>query len=240
MLESSWMAALVVVAAAGLIRGITGFGGAMVMAPLLGLMLGPVPAVVIALALETAAAAVILPEAWRHMGRRTLLLLALPACAAVPIGASLLTSLDPVLARRLIGGTVVLFSSLLLTGFRYDGAPRRTTSVALGSIAGLLIGATSVGAPPVILYLLSGPDPHAVTRANLIAFISLTSAAGVAALIAAGAISLELAAITLALGVPYLVGTWIGGRLSRRFSEKLARRFALALMLAIGTAALVT
>ena len=45
-----------IVAAAGVMRGITGFGGAMLMTPPLGMLLGAVPAVVISLCLEAVAA----------------------------------------------------------------------------------------------------------------------------------------------------------------------------------------
>lgn len=48
------------------------------------------------------------------------------------------------------------------TGARHDRLRR-----GLGAMSGRMLGATSIGAPPVILYLSSGPDPVAITRANL-------------------------------------------------------------------------
>jgi uncharacterized protein len=53
------------VAVAGLVRGITGFGGAMVMTPALSVLIGPTRAVVVALVLETSAAIQLLPDALR-------------------------------------------------------------------------------------------------------------------------------------------------------------------------------
>jgi hypothetical protein len=41
-----------------------------------------------------------------------------------------------------------------------------------------MLGAASVGAPPVIIYLLSGPDRVDTTRANLTLYLVVTSAAG--------------------------------------------------------------
>ena len=155
-----------IVTAAGLIRGITGFGGSMVMAPPLSLLIGPAPTVVIALALEAVAAITIPPAAVGRVQWKIVGLLTLPSLATVPLGCYLLTNLDAQLTRRLMAGSVVLFSVAMLAGFRYVGHPRPATSIALGGLSGLLLGATSIGAPPVILYLLSGPEPHAVTRAK--------------------------------------------------------------------------
>jgi uncharacterized membrane protein YfcA len=67
-----YLAVFGIVAAAGLIRGTTGFGGSMFMAPPLSLLIGPAPTVVIALALETAAAITILPAAWGKVSGRSL------------------------------------------------------------------------------------------------------------------------------------------------------------------------
>src|SRR5262249_57578293 len=63
---------------AGFMRGITGFGGAALMAPVLSAMLGPVQAVVTALTLGTAAAPIIFPAAWPRFNRRGRLLLSAP------------------------------------------------------------------------------------------------------------------------------------------------------------------
>jgi hypothetical protein len=50
-------------------------------------------------------------------------------------------------------------------------------SVALGGLVGVL-GATSVRVPLVIVYLLSGPDPQVLTRANLTVFVTAISVIG--------------------------------------------------------------
>jgi hypothetical protein len=101
-----------------------------------------------------------------------------------------------------------------------------------------LLGATSIGAPPVILYLLSGPDPVAVTRANLTVFVTAISVIGLIMLAAAGAISGSLAASAMLLVVPFLLATWLGGQLFARLSDVGARRVALVLMLCLGTASI--
>jgi uncharacterized membrane protein YfcA len=224
---------------AGLVRGITGFGGAMLMAPAMSLLIGPVATVVNALVLETAAALVMFPDAWPRINKRILVYLTLPACFSVPIGGYLLLTLDPHFARKMIAAVVVVFSLGLLVGLRYRGKPRPLTSTLLGALVGVLLGATSVGAPPVILYLLSGPDPQAVTRANLTVFVTAISAIGLVMLSVAGAITLNQAVYAVLLCVPYLAATWVGGLLFGKLGDLIVRRIALSFMFAVGFVGLV-
>jgi len=229
------LAAAAVVMLAGFMRGITGFGGAMLMAPPLSLLLGPVPAVAIALILETSAALVMFPDALPKINLRTLAYLIVPAAFTVPIGGFLLLTLDPGIARKMISGVVVVFSLVLLFGVRYSGSPRPATSIALGSVVGVLLGATSVGAPPVILYLLSGPDPQVVTRANLTVFVTAISVVGLTMLVVAGAATSPIWLLAAMLTVPFLLATWLGGKAFNIMSEVAVRRVALCMMLVMGT-----
>lgn len=237
-MNSTELAVIGIVSLAGFVRGVTGFGGAMLMAPVLSVLIGPVPTVITALTLETVAALVMFPDALPKAQWRTLMYLTLPAIVTVPLGGYLLLTLDPNIARRMIAGVVVVFSLMLLLGIRYHGSPRAATSIALGSLVGALLGATSVGAPPVILYLLSGPDPIAVTRANLALFVTAISAIGLVMLAAAGAITATYGVSAVTLIVPYLLATWLGGKLFARLSDSNVRRFALVLMLGVSVVSL--
>ncbi len=227
-----------IVTVAGLVRGVTGFGGAMLMSPLLAILIGPVATVVTALMLETAAALVMFPDAWGKVRWKTLLYLTLPAILTVPLGGYLLLTLDAAIARKMIAAVVIVFSAMLLLGLRYSGSPRPATSLALGGLVGALLGATSVGAPPVILYLLSGPDPVAVTRANLTVFVTAISVIGLIMLTAAGAITITHGIWAAALTIPFLSATWLGGKLFARLGDAVVRRFALVLMLGVGIVSL--
>lgn len=233
------LAVVVVVTLAGFIRGVTGFGGAMLMAPPLSFLIGPVPAVVTALMLESAAALVMFADALPKINKRVLFYLTLPAVFTVPIGGYLLVSIDPVIARKAISAVVVVFALGLLSGLRYSGPHRPSTSIALGSIVGVFLGATSVGAPPAILYLLSGPDPHAVTRANLTVFVTSISVIGLVMLIGAGAVTGTITMSALVLCLPFLLATWLGGRLFTCLSDFGVRRLALCFMVTMGVVGLI-
>lgn len=231
--------AMVIAGIGGVVRGVTGFGGAMVMTPPLSLLLGPIPAVLTALLLETFAAAPILPAAARVARWRVIAPICAAACITVPLGGYLLVTLEPQLMRRAIAATVVVFSLLLLTGFRYIGLQRLGTSLALGATSGILVGATSVGAPPVILYLLSGPDPLAVTRANLTLFVAIISFGALAMLFSRGILDSENLLTALLLSPFYYGGVWLGGQLFGRISERIFRRWTLLFLVLVSGVVLV-
>jgi len=225
---------IAIVTMGGLMRGITGFGGAMLMAPLLSAVMGPVATVLTALLLEASAGLLMVPEAWPKIDGRLLGYLIAPAVVTVPIGGHLLLNLDPIVTRKVISATVVVFSIVLLCGVRYSGSPRPSISIVLGSLLGLTLGATSVGAPPVILYLLAGPWPPAVTRANLTVLITVVSLIGIAMLLLAGAVTAPFAVHGALLTIPFLAATWIGGHIFARLNDLRARRVALGLTLVSG------
>ena len=95
-------AAAVVAALAGVIRGITGFGGAMVMSPPFALLLGPLVAVPVVLLLEGIAAMPMLVQLRREVRWRTLGPIVAAAYVTMPLGIWILVTADPLLMRKAI------------------------------------------------------------------------------------------------------------------------------------------
>ncbi len=220
---------------AGWVRGMTGFGGSMVFTAPMALVAGPETAVVVALILEGFAALNMLPDALRQANARILMPLCVAACVTAPLGTFALTELDPLLLRRLIAATVLLLAFVMLRGFRYNGPQRTRTAAAMGGLSGLLVSATSVGAPPVILYLLSGPDSISVTRSNLTIFIVAISVAALAVLGVRGALDMERATTAAILAPCFFAGAWLGSRMFPHVDDKQFRRFALWFLIAMST-----
>ncbi len=225
--------AVVVAALAGVIRGITGFGGAMVMSPPFALILGPLVMVPVVLLLEGVAAAPMVAAARRLVRWNLVGPIAAAACVAAPLGTYVLVSADPPVLRRVIAAMVIVFSLLLLRGWRYAGPQRPATGAGLGALAGAMAGATSIGGPPVILYLLAGPDTVETTRANLMFFICAVSIAGVVMLALSGSFDPRSLWIAAALAPGYYGGMIAGTRLFARFDDRRFRQFTLVLMMAV-------
>jgi uncharacterized membrane protein YfcA len=232
-------AAFAIAVAAGLVRGITGFGGAMVMTPPLALLFSPTLAVPVALLLESVAAAPMVVHTRRQVRWRAVGPILATACVTLPLGGYVLVTADPQVLRRAIAAIVIVFSILLLRGWRYAGRQRVPTSIGIGALSGVMAGATSMGGPPVILYLLSGPDLVETTRANLTLFVGAISLAGIIVLWAGGVLGASAAWAALLLAPGYYLGLIAGTRAFAHFNDVRFRRFTLLLLVAVSTGILI-
>jgi uncharacterized membrane protein YfcA len=239
---SAWilLGAIPLAGISGFVRGVTGFGGAMVFTAPMALLTGPRQAVAVALLLEAFAALHMLPRAVREGHMRVIAPICAAACLTVPLGGHFLATLEPQLLRKAIAASVLAMALLLLYGLRYAGPPRLPTSLALGALSGTLAAATSVGAPPVILYLLAGPDPVAVTRANLTLFVMVLSAAALAVLYYRGILDIGAAGLALALAPFFFGGVSLGNRVFPRIDAGRFRRGTLVLLILLAVAIFVT
>ncbi|NJO38027.1 MAG: TSUP family transporter [Rhizobiales bacterium] len=107
-------------------------------------------------------------------------------------------------------------------------------TMGVGALSGTLMAATSLGNPPVMVYLLSSRDRAEVNRANFTGYFAITLAALLILMAIQGLLTwrpVQLAALML---VPFMAGAWIGSRLFRKSSEGLYRRVALGLLLLAG------
>ncbi len=98
----------------------------------------------------------------------------------------------------------------------------------------VLLDATGGAAPLGLLYLLAGFVSHTVTRVNLPVLVTAISVIGLIMLSAIGAITVPVAADAGVAIIPFLIATWLGGKLFGKMNELVARRTALSLMLFMG------
>jgi uncharacterized membrane protein YfcA len=239
MLYGILIASMAIAAMGGLIRGATGFGGSLVMTPALALMYEPKLIIPTVLLLETFAAVPMLRGAMARADFRVITPICAAAFLTVPLGGYLLVNMDPVASRRWIACTVIVFALLLLKKIRYTGARKWGPSLVVGSLSGVLLGGTGIGGPPIILYILSGTGSIDAARANLTLVASAISVAGLGMLWFRGLIDFNGPVSPFVLGPFFYLGTVLGMRFFRRFSEQGFRQFTLLLLIAVSLVALI-
>ena len=171
--EPRLYAAMAVAALAGVTRGFSGFGGAMVYMPLIAAIYDPrIAAVTILLVDFVSATPFAIPEVrrctWREVGP-----LSVAMAAGLPIGVWLLIVLDPIVLRWFIAVMVLSLVPVLASGWRYHGAPRLPMTIGVGLFSGVTAGAVLIAGPPVILYWLGGGNSAKIVRANLMVFFMI-------------------------------------------------------------------
>lgn len=226
----------VVTLLAGLVRGFTGFGAGLLMAPWFLMMLGPSRAVPVLVALELVASIRLVPGALREVDPRASLSLGLPACLAVPLGSLLLVGLDPVPVRRTISLVILVFVAVLASGWRYRSKPPALALAATGASSGLLSGFGGVGGPPVVLLLVSGPETAVRNRATLIAFFAMTQTVATLAFAYHGLLTRDVLWRAALLAPVFLLGTHLGASWFHPGRERLYRSLALSLVAISGIA----
>lgn len=218
----------------GLIRGFTGFGAALAIAPILSVAVGPrlaVPAVILVLFVTTFQ---LLPGAARDVNRRRVLQLGFAGAVGAPIGVYALILIDPELIRRFIAVVVVAFAVAMLVGWRYRREAGPLMAMAVGGAGGVLSGAASVGGPPVILFLLAGPGIAASKRAAIIYYFFFSQIVVLAVYWLEGIMVMKVLWLAVLMLPAQVIGVAIGAKLFPKANEILYRRVALGVLLTIG------
>lgn len=221
--------------AAGLARGFSGFGAALIFIPLASALVGPQLAVPLLPVVDGFTTIGMIPKAFKSADRREVATMALGAVAGIPMGIYCLAILDPDTIRWAITGVVVLLLTLLISGWRYDGQPKAPLTIVVGLVAGLFSGVAQIGGPPVIAYWLGGAIPAAAVRANIILLFAVTTVISLAGYLIGGLITMKIVWLAVLVAPFYGVGVWLGSRMFGLASE---RTFRMTCYVMIAAAAL--
>ena len=223
-----WLMATI--GAAGIVRGFTGFGTALIFIPVAGLFLPPAEVIALITLTGVASTFALLPRAWAQAEKRDVGLLSLAALFTVPVGLWLLAKLDQVTIRWIVTVIAGVMLAALISGWRYRGEVRGGKLGAIGGAAGLFGGLTGLTGPAVILFYLSGVKRVEVVRANTILFLAALDVVIVANLMWRGMTDWRLFVLAGALAVPYFVTTMIGQAMFDPRHEKVYRTAAYAVI----------
>jgi len=142
---------------AGIIRGYSGFGFAMIATTGMTLVLPPVEVIPVVLVLEILASASLLPGVWKQIDWRSLSWLSGGVLIGTPPGVFLLAHVPASAMRSGIALAIMFLVVLLWRGYHLKKMPGRPGTVATGLFSGILKDAAAIGGPPVILFYFSSP-----------------------------------------------------------------------------------
>lgn len=216
--------------AAGLARGFSGFGAALIFIPLAAAAIGPQQAAPLMLLIEFVAVVSLAPGAWRLADRREVAWLTAGAVLGTPLGAALLLAADPVSLRWAVAALILGLLALVASGWRYTGPPHAGAAVGVGGVAGVLAGVALVPGPPVLAYLLGRDMPAARLRAVFNLFLAACGLVAAAIYAAVGLFGARLIGPMLVTGPIYALGIWLGARMFGLASERSFRRVCYAMI----------
>ena len=236
MLSSYSGLTLALLAAAGLIaglsRGFSGFGAALIFVPLAGALVGPKLAGPILVIVDGVMALPLIPAALKLGHRRDVGLMVMGALIGIPTGTLILKSFAPLTLRWLIVGLAAAMLAFLLTGWRYRGQPHPAATVATGAVSGLMSGIAQIGGPPVVSYWLGMEAPPTVLRANIILFFAAGNLISLASYLWGGLLNPMVVWLAAIAGPMYGIGIYFGSRMFGLASPAVFRNASLALIAA--------
>lgn len=195
---------------AGLVRGFTGFGTAMVYLPFAGAVLSPVSAIISLTAMDLLGPLPLVPNALRKGHPRDIALMGFGLIVMLPIGLYLLARMEGNSYRYLVSIVTLACVALLISGVRYQGRLTRPLVMATGGLGGFLGGVAGVPGPPVIVIYMASRLPVETVRANLILFLLMADVLIFPVLAIQGHLSLAPVLIGLLLVLPYMAGGAVG------------------------------
>lgn len=217
---------------AGLARGFSGFGAALIFVPLASAIVGPRLAVPVLLVIDAVAAAGMIPNGWRLADRREVAIMSVGALAGVPLGTLALASMDAQTLRWAIILVVAALLALLMSGWRYHGRTSTPLTVAVGAIAGVFSGAAQTGGPPVVAYWLGGAAGRQKVRANIVLYFAVSTVFSIASYLWSGLIGTDVLWLSLLTGPAFGLGLYFGSRMFGLADEDVFRRICFALIAA--------
>ena len=229
-LDARFAIMMLVVFLAGIVRGFTGFGSALLAVPALAFIYGPVQAVVIEVLIEVPVCLGLLPTAIKHAERRTILPMIAMFMVFVPVGAVLLIVIDPDLVKILISLFVLFAIVLIWQQKRVTQVMSPKANYLVGALSGTTQGLTGMAGPLFVTALIARGDGSVRTRANISALACGIIFFSVISFVVLDLITAELA-LYAALATPgILLGVWVGSMLFRTYGGLRLREIILCFL----------
>lgn len=229
-----WLVATLMVA--GIVRGFSGFGSALIFVPVANIFLPAADVIAIITIVGIGGMAALLPRAMKTAELKEVSILGLAAVLTVPMGLWAMTQVDHDIVRWAVSIVAAVMVGSLVLGWRYRHRLNLMGMIGLGGAAGAIGGLTGLTGPAVILFYLANGARAAIVRANTIVFLSILDVVVVSNMALGGLLSVDLLVLGLLLSVPYFLAARIGQAMFDPKYEKTYRTMAyLVIALAVVT-----
>ena len=221
--------ALTAALVAGFVRGLSGFGLALLLVPALSLAVLPKEAVVVANLLAAMIGFIGLRKQ-AASSERSAFVIAGVALLGLPLGLAALWTIPAPVARLMIALIAIGAFVAVLLPAKAGHVPGPKETVATGLGAGVLTGFAGMPGPPVVPYYLRRGIEPAVARASMMTVFLVTQLAGVLLSVAAGQATRREFILGVVLFPAVLAGTWAGNHAFGRVSPNAWRGIAGAVL----------
>lgn len=210
---------LAIILVASILQAITGFGGALIAAPLLLLFFDKTTSVVSLAFVSIVINALLLYSIRRPIDRKTFYDLFIPSLIGLPIGLFILNNFSAGALRIFVGGLSLIFAILLFSkSFTIQSSKLRR--IFAGFFSGVLRTSVGLNSPPVVLLLASENTDKDEMRKTLAFLFFWMSILSVVLFFFTDYLTKEVWGYALWSIPAALIGGWIGNAISKKVSQK--------------------
>jgi len=225
---------------AGLTKGLTSFGFALISVPILLIFLSPKIVIPIALICSIVINIFILVETRKLVDLRRIWILIITSIVGIPIGTYILIVLDIGMLKVLVASIIILLSIFLWSGIKKKIKNEKLAFIPVGFISGLLNGSTSMGGPPVILLLANQSLEKKIFRANLTTYFIVLNLITLTTFIIGGLVTEEVIGFVLLFFPALIFGALAGIKLVNKVEEELFKKVVLLIVIFTGLLSIVS
>ena len=154
---------------------VTGFGFALIAAPVLTMVMGPKETVVFVIIAGVIVRVIMMWRTWGEFEWPTVLITAAGSLLGIIPGAYLLKVADANHLKILLGVALLLVTLLMELNFVPEVKNKKLGRVSAGFLSGFFSATTSISGPPIALYFLSENMEKNLLRANMIWIFAIGS-----------------------------------------------------------------
>lgn len=244
----SWALLALAAFAGATVQAATGFGFALVAAPLFLIAMSSTSAMQVLVALHIVQSAMVVPRLVTMAPRKPLLALGAGSLLGFPVGLAIFLALDIDALKLAVGVMILVFTALLLArdggwlGARI-GAVRLTLDAApvacaaTGFLSGALTAVLVMPGPPLILLLVAAATGKDAARALSLSFFGFCYVMVTALHVLFGSMGETEWRRVLVLAPAVVAGTLVGAAIARRLSERAFKSAVYAVLAISGSLA---
>ncbi len=218
--SAPWILALGTVFFAAFIRGVSGFGFALVLAPILLLIVNPKEMVVIIMFLGFLGHALVLCRAYRNVDLKRVLPIMVSSLFGIPLGVWIINAIAPSHLKIIVGFIILCFTIPIAFGYYKSFANERLSGGLAGFISGILATSTSLAGPPIVLFMHSQNWPKEKIYPNLAAQLMVLTTSSLIALSISGDVKPGLIITAASFAPVMFIGIYAGMFLFRWTSAR--------------------
>lgn len=224
---------ILIILIASIVRGFNGFGFSAISVSGLAFILPVIEIVPIILLLEVLISIFMIPYIWNQIDWKFIIQILIGIIIGSPIGLFLLKYLSPNITNLIICIIVIVFSFLLMTGYKNTKINNSYLKILTGGISGFLNGFSTLGGLLVALFLLVTNVQYTLIRASLAALFFFTDAYAFILSFFIGIIDMTVIYRTISVIIFLPIGVYIGDKFFIKTKETTYRKIVLYFLIFI-------